>query len=123
MADPTACSGSKRADARDDGVAGLGHPVVVVGARALPRAARDERDRQPRLPARRLPPDPLAVAGDAQADSRPSRGAGSPGPQVLAAVNTTADSALLYRQLEQRRDGLLGPCLHLSTTIVDRHLR
>ena len=53
----------------------------------------------------------------------PSRGAGSPGPQVLAAVNTTADSALLYRQLEQRRDGLLGPCLHLSTTIVDRHLR
>jgi CRISPR-associated endonuclease/helicase Cas3 len=44
-------------------------------------------------------------------------------PQVLVVVNTTADSALLHRQLEQCRDGLLGPCLHLSTRMAARHRR
>jgi CRISPR-associated endonuclease/helicase Cas3 len=44
-------------------------------------------------------------------------------PQVLTVVNTTADSALLHRQLEQCRDEMLGPCLHLSTRMAARHRR
>lgn len=50
-------------------------------------------------------------------------GQAAPEPQVLVVVNTTADSALLHRQLEQRRDGSLGPCLHLSTRMAARHRR
>ena len=50
-------------------------------------------------------------------------GQAAPEPQVLTVVNTTADSALMHRQLEQRRDGLLGPCLHLSTRMAARHRR
>ena len=50
-------------------------------------------------------------------------GTAAPESQVLAVVNTTADSALLHRQLEQRRDGSLGPCLHLSTRMAARHRR
>ena len=47
----------------------------------------------------------------------------APEPQVLVVVNTTADSALLHRELEQRRDRSLGPCLHLSTRMAARHRR
>ena len=50
-------------------------------------------------------------------------GQAAPEPQVLTVVNTTADSALLHRQLEQRRDGSLRPCLHLSTRMAARHRR
>ena len=50
-------------------------------------------------------------------------GQAAPEPQVLAVVNTTADSALLHRELEQRRDRSLGPCLHLSTRMAARHRR
>jgi CRISPR-associated endonuclease/helicase Cas3 len=50
-------------------------------------------------------------------------GQAAPEPQVLAVVNTTADAALLHRRLEQRRDGSLGPCLHLSTRMAARHRR
>jgi CRISPR-associated endonuclease/helicase Cas3 len=50
-------------------------------------------------------------------------GEAAPEPQVLVVVNTTADSALLHRELEQRRDGSLGPCLHLSTRMAARHRR
>jgi CRISPR-associated endonuclease/helicase Cas3 len=50
-------------------------------------------------------------------------GQAAPESQVLAVVNTTADSALLHRQLEQRRDGSLGRCLHLSTRMAARHRR
>jgi len=62
----------------------------------------------------RLSPRPTLdqVAGQAAAE-----------PQVLVVVNTTADSALLHRQLEQRRDGSLGPCLHLSTRMAAGHRR
>ena len=50
-------------------------------------------------------------------------GQAAPEPQMLAVVNTTADSAMLHRQLEQRRDGSLGSCLHLSTRMAARHRR
>lgn len=62
----------------------------------------------------RLKPKPTfaQVAGDAAAE-----------PQVLVVVNTTADSALLHRDLQQRRSGSLGPCLHLSTRMAARHRR
>jgi CRISPR-associated endonuclease/helicase Cas3 len=40
--------------------------------------------------------------------------------QVLVVVNTTSDSAMLHRHLEQHRD---GACLHLSTRMTSRHRR
>jgi CRISPR-associated endonuclease/helicase Cas3 len=40
--------------------------------------------------------------------------------QVLIVVNTTADSATVHRDLEQRRD---GACLHLSTRMAAQHRR
>ncbi|MGH3252220.1 MAG: CRISPR-associated helicase Cas3' [Trebonia sp.] len=43
--------------------------------------------------------------------------------QVLAVVNTTADSAALHRLVEAQRPGSLGNCLHLSTRMTARHRR
>jgi CRISPR-associated endonuclease/helicase Cas3 len=43
--------------------------------------------------------------------------------QVLAVVNTTADSAALHRLVESRRPGSPGNCLHLSTRMTARHRR
>ena len=62
----------------------------------------------------RLNPKPTfdQVAGEAAAE-----------PQVLVVVNTTADSALLHGELDRRRDGCSGPCLHLSTRMAARHRR
>jgi CRISPR-associated endonuclease/helicase Cas3 len=44
-------------------------------------------------------------------------------PQALVVVNTTANSAALHQELEDRRDDSLGPCLHLSTRMAARHRR
>jgi CRISPR-associated endonuclease/helicase Cas3 len=40
--------------------------------------------------------------------------------QVLVIVNTTTDSAVLHRELQQRRE---GACLHLSTRMASQHRR
>lgn len=43
--------------------------------------------------------------------------------QVLAVVNTTADSAALHRLVEADWDGPPGSCLHLSTRMTAQHRR
>lgn len=62
----------------------------------------------------RLNPPP--EFGDIAADIAAER-------QVLAVVNTTADSAALHRLVAQRRDPKLGKCLHLSTRMAAGHRR